>query len=38
MAKVAFPFVLDKLQAPQIDTKIECLLLLQLMVRTYEPF
>jgi hypothetical protein len=38
MAKLAFPFILDKLQAPQIDTKIECLQLIQLMIKTYEPF
>jgi len=37
LAGLAFPFILDKLGATQIETKLECFSLLQRMTTTYDP-
>ncbi|CDW84913.1 dna repair transcription [Stylonychia lemnae] len=38
LAKQAFPFILDKLSAVQVETKLECYQLLQKMVEVTQPF
>lgn len=34
--RYAFPFILDKLNAPQVDTKQECFILLKKMIESYD--
>lgn len=38
LADQAFPFILDKMQATQVETKIESLQLIQAMIKAYEPY
>ena len=38
LAQFSFPFILDKLSATSLETKIECLTLIQKMVEQYEPY
>lgn len=38
LADYSFPFILDKLTATQIETKLECHTLLQRMVELYQPY